>query len=114
VLTDYNHLADFVPDMRSCRIVSAPGMPLQVEQKSETGFLIWRFPIEVVLRIEEQPQQFITSKTIWGNVKNTQGEWRIRRSARETQLEYSAAMELDFWVPPIIGAAIIRRDVRDS
>ncbi|MGH8718571.1 MAG: hypothetical protein ACREV0_06460 [Burkholderiales bacterium] len=47
-------------------------------------------------------------------MKNMQGEWRIRGSARETQLEYSAAMELDFWVPSIIGAASIRRDVRDS
>lgn len=86
-------------------------MPLQVEQKGETGFLIWRFPIEVVRQIEEQ---LITFKTIWGNVKNMQGEWRIRGSARETQLEYSAAMELDFSAPPIFGTAIIRRDVRDS
>ncbi len=45
------------------------GCPLQVEQKGETGFLIWQFPIEVMLQIEEQPQQLITSKTIWGNVK---------------------------------------------
>ncbi len=40
------------------------------------------------------------------------GEWRITETESEVELGYSAMMETDFWIPPIIGAAIIRRDVQ--
>lgn len=110
VLTDYNHLADFVPDLFLSRVISHE--PLRVEQKGESGFLVWRFPIEVVFEIKERPPQVIAFESISGNLKNMRGEWRITETDREVELGYSATMESDFWIPPIIGAAIIRRDIQ--
>ncbi|MGH8727776.1 MAG: SRPBCC family protein [Burkholderiales bacterium] len=67
VLTDYNHPADFVPDLLLSRVIGHE--PLHVEQKGETGFLIWRFPIEVVFEIEERPPRAIGFKSVSGNLK---------------------------------------------
>ena len=112
VLTDYDHLAEFIPDMRSSRIISGPEGPLKVEQKGETGFLVWTFPVEVVLQLQEDPEQLITFKSVSGNVKNMEGVWRVVEAGEGVTVQYSATMETDFWVPPLIGPAIIENDVR--
>ena len=70
VLTDYDNLASFVPGMRSSRIVSAPGEPLLLEQKGESGFLWFRVPIEVVSRVEEAPLNTIRFQSVGGNLTN--------------------------------------------
>jgi hypothetical protein len=112
VLTDYDHLADFVPDMRSSRVVSGPCGPLEVEQKGETGFLVWKFPVEVVLALEEEPEHLITFRSVSGNIKNMHGSWRVTRETDGVTLEYSARMETDFWLPPLIGPVLIEYDIR--
>ncbi|MGH8670774.1 MAG: SRPBCC family protein, partial [Burkholderiales bacterium] len=51
VLTDYAHLADFVPDMHSSLLLKRSGKHAVVKQKGESGFFIFRFPIEVTLEV---------------------------------------------------------------
>jgi ribosome-associated toxin RatA of RatAB toxin-antitoxin module len=111
VLTDYNELARFVPDMRSSRIVSAPGRPLLLEQHGEAGFLIFNLDIQVVLQIDETPPDRLAFRAVSGNMKRMQGEWRIQRDARTIRLAYQAEIEPDFWVPPLIGSGVLKRNV---
>jgi carbon monoxide dehydrogenase subunit G len=112
VLTDYDRLADFVPDMHSSRVVSGPGGPLKVEQKGETDFLGWSFPIEVVLELQEDPERVIAFKSVSGNVRSMEGVWRVVESDDGVTVQYSATMETGFWIPPLIGPAMIENDVR--
>jgi len=112
VLTDYNHLAEFVPGMKSSRVVSVAGEPLRVEQKGEAGFLFFSRAFEVALEIEGLPPGQLKFHAVSGDMKRMQGEWRIRRNTdAAVELEYEAEIEPDFWVPPLIGTALMRRDV---
>lgn len=111
VLTDYNHLAEFMPDMRESRIVSEPGEPVRVEQKAMTGFLVFRFPIEVVLEVEESPCSRVAFRSIKGNVKELRGEWRIAGDRSPVTILYATDLEPSFWVPPLVGPALVRADV---
>lgn len=112
VLTDYNNLASFVPGIRSSRIVSAPGEPLLVEQKGESGFLLFRMPIEVVARVEEVPFGAVRFQSIGGNLTNKRAEWDLRRHDHATRVNYRANITPGFLLPPIIGPALVGRDVR--
>jgi carbon monoxide dehydrogenase subunit G len=112
VLTDYDKLANFVPGMRSSRIVSAPGEPLLLEQKGETGFFLFRIPIEVVSRIEETPLNTIRFQSVGGNLKNQGGEWALERHDHVTRVSYRADITPGFPLPPLLGPAIVGRDVR--
>lgn len=111
VLSDYNRLAEFVPDLRVSRVISAPGEPLQVEQSGEAGFLIFRFSIDVVLDIEDEAPVRLGFRAIRGNMRTMRGEWRIEKSAPGIRLIYAAELEPSFWVPPVIGPAVLRRDI---
>lgn len=112
VLTDYNNLASFVPGMRSSRIVSVPGEPLLLEQKGESGFLLFRVPIEVVSRIEEASLNTIRFQSVGGNLTNKRGEWALERHDHATRVGYRASIIPAFLLPPLIGPAIVGRDVR--
>lgn len=112
VLTDYNNLASFVPGVRSSRIVSAPGEPLLVEQKGESGFLLFRVPIEVVARVDEVQFGAVRFQSVSGNLTNKRAEWDLRRHDHATRVNYRANITPGFSLPPLIGPAIVGRDVR--
>lgn len=114
VLTDYDHLADFIPGLHSSRAIIKAGEPTRVEQKGESGFLAFHFPIEIVLEMVETPFRTIRFRAVEGNIKEMEGIWRVHGDDATVKVTYSARMRPDFWVPPLIGSAIIRHDVREQ
>lgn len=111
VLTDYNRLAEFVPDLLTSRLVSAPGERPRLVQEGEAGFLLWRFRLRVELEIEETPGARVAFRAVGGNLRRMQGAWRIERADNGSVLVYDAELEPGFWVPPLIGPALMRSDV---
>jgi hypothetical protein len=61
VISDYDHLADFVPDIQSSRVLQRDGNQVLLEQKGNLGFLFFRQAIEVRLAVTEWPQQRIAA-----------------------------------------------------
>lgn len=112
VLTDYDNLARFVPGMRSSRVVSAPGQPLVLEQKGESGWLLFKVPIEVVSRVEETPFDAIRFQSVGGSLANQSGQWVLDRHDHATRVGYRANIAPGFALPPLIGPAVIGRDVK--
>ena len=74
-------------------------------------FLVFRFSINVVLEITEAAPQRLEFRAIRGNMRSMRGEWRIGKTVSGILLEYSAELEPSFWVPPLIGPAVMRRDI---
>lgn len=114
VLTDFNHLADFVPDMRESRVISADGEPLRLQQHGVAHALLFERKVSVVLAVTMQPQQSIHFRSIGGNLRTMEGEWRLTPQAGGCQLRYIAISEPEFWTPPLIGSALVRRQVREQ
>lgn len=112
VITDYNHLGDFVPDMDESRIVSGAGEPTLVEQTGAWRLLGLRVPVRIVAQVSEQPMQSVRFHSTSGNVRVENGEWRIVAQADGVAILYQVECTPDFWVPPLLGAVLIRRDVR--
>jgi hypothetical protein len=111
VLTDYNNLARFVPGMQISRIVSRPGEPILLKQIGQSGFLMLTFPVEVVTQITEIQLEAIRFFAVSGNLKSQSGEWRIKQEGDRTLVIYQSSIVPGFWVPPLIGPAIISQDV---
>jgi ribosome-associated toxin RatA of RatAB toxin-antitoxin module len=114
VLTDYNNLAAFVPGLRTSRIVSAPGEPLLLRQTGQSRFLAFTFPVEFVARLMETPLEAIRFEAVNGNLERNSGAWRIEARDDMTRVNYRAEITPGFWVPALIGAAVMGRDVRSK
>jgi ribosome-associated toxin RatA of RatAB toxin-antitoxin module len=112
VLTDYEHMHEYVPDMTSSRIMSKEENKWRVEQKGKSGIGPFKFTFEVVRDVDLTPTMEIKSTLVSGNFKSMRTSTTIMREGDNTKLDYFADMEPDFWVPPLIGSAIMKRQVR--
>lgn len=113
VLTDFDHLSDFVPDMRRSRVISAPGEPLRVEQQGTWHALFFQRRIEVVFAIELDPMRDIAFRAVDGNLRPMSGHLRLT-GRPDCRIEYRAQSTPAFWIPPLIGPALMRGQIREQ
>ncbi|SCK29468.1 Polyketide cyclase / dehydrase and lipid transport [Variovorax sp. HW608] len=104
VITDYDHLAGFIPYMRSSRALQRDADRVIVEQTGELVFLFFRQPVEVTLAVVESPPTRVAARAIGGNLKALEGRYTIESlPSGYTRLSYSGRLVPDFDVPPVIG-----------
>ena len=113
ILTDYNHLADYLPNLKSARVVSRNGDRIIVEQRGTARFLFFSQTIRLLVQVHERAPNRIDISLIEGDMKVYRARWELRplAGATGTRVVYNATMEPKFDVPGIVGASVVRRDV---
>ncbi len=88
VLTDYDRLADFIPNLSISRLLPHPQGGIRLEQVGSQCFLSLKFCARVVLDMEEQPLERIGFRMVEGDFRRFEGEWRLLSHPTGTQLDY--------------------------
>jgi carbon monoxide dehydrogenase subunit G len=114
VLTDYDHLARFIPGLWVSSVHLRSGNRVQLEQKGEARFLVFSYPIEVVLEVFESPRSSISSRAVGGNLRRMSGRYDVKNSGSGISLRYTGELEPDFELPPIIGTLAVRSMVKEQ
>lgn len=113
-LTDYDHLADFVPGMQRSRVLSRNGPLAVVEQVGMARFLFVSIPIEVTLATTERPPDAIEARMTKGNLKRLEGVYRIEpRAGGGVRVSWNGLIEADS-MPPLIGELLMRSAIEDQ
>lgn len=113
VLTDFNRMAQWVPNLQESRIVSGPDeRPMRLAQKGEIRVGLLTFAFESVREIEMIPTQSITVKGLSGNMRKLESTTRLSSEGEVTRLDYVLVFIPNYWIPPLIGPALIRRESR--
>jgi carbon monoxide dehydrogenase subunit G len=107
VLSDYDQLAKFIPDMKSSRVISRDGNFVRVEQKGDVGFFFYREPVNMLLEVHEEPPNRITARGVEGNVKGLETRYELHSSGAGVKLDYAGRFVPDFSIPPLIGMPIM-------
>jgi carbon monoxide dehydrogenase subunit G len=108
VLTDYDHLSEFIPGLTSSVTRLRSGDRALVEQRGEARFFFFAFPIDVRLEVSEWPGQSISSRAVGGNLKHMTGRYDIERSGGAVVVRYRGELEPVFALPRFIGALAVR------
>lgn len=114
VLTDYDNLASFVPEMKSSRIISGQGQPKRLEQRGKSGMLSFFTPEHIVFLLEEMPPERIKFNRVAGDVRSMRGEWLIVGSGNPVRIFYRARIVPKMPLPPLLGATMIELDVESK
>lgn len=114
VLTDYDNLASFVPEMKSSRVTSAPGHPKRVEQRGKSGMLSFFTPEHIVFQMDETPHERIKFNKVAGDVRSMRGEWLIVGNGNPVKVFYRARIVPKVPLPPLLGATMIELDVESK
>lgn len=116
VLTDYDRLHEFVPNLLSSRLLERSGAQATLEQKGRVGFFIMTRTVHMVVRVTEQPCSALDIALVAGDMKHYVTRWElapaIRNGANGTRISYSGMVEPDFFVPSLLGTALLRADLK--
>lgn len=117
VLTDYERLDEFVPDLVASRILSRDTNEAIIEQESRTAILLLVHTVRMVVRIEEQPCSVLNVERMSGDMRHYRARWEIEPASEAgnagTHIALIGAMEPDFPLPPVVGDAIIQVNVKN-
>jgi len=112
VLTNYEKMNEFVPDMQSCRVLSRNGNEVIIEQFGTARFLFMSKSIHLIVRATEQPMSAIDIALISGDMKYYESHWELLPQAEGgTRLVYAGKLVPNFYVPGILGTNMIRNDI---
>ena len=113
ILTDYNHLADYLPNLDSTRVVSRNGDTVIVEQLGTARFLFFSRAIRLVVQVRERAPDRIDISLIDGDMKVYRASWELipLAGATGTRLVYTATIVPKFDVPGIVGTDAVRKDI---
>lgn len=112
VLTDYDHLADVVPNLKSARVLARDGDKVIVEQVGAARFLLFSRNIRLVVLVHEQAPNKIDVSLLEGDMKVYRCSWElIPLPSGGTRVLYHATIEPGFYVPGLIGTNLVRKDI---
>lgn len=115
VLTDFDRMADFVPNVESSRYVSREGNNALVAQRGKLDFGPFTIRYESERRIEMRPAEgVILARAVGGTTKYMQSEMRLLADARGTELNYRVEMIPDRWIPSGIGVGFMRHELAEQ
>lgn len=107
VITDYEHLADFIPSMTSSRLLPNSEGRIRLEQVGTQCFLKVKFCARVVLDMTEKFPHELGFAMQDGDFKIFEGCWKLQPSddAQSTHLFYDLSVK----APRAIPASLIER-----
>ena len=114
-LTDYDHLAEFIPGMKRSHVIGRRGTVVTVEQEGEASILGFGYPIRLVVEADELRPAAITVRMLTGNFRQFSGVYRVDKVAEGSfALSWSGIVEPDISLPPIIGTVLLRENIADQ
>lgn len=112
VMTDYEAMPDFVPDLEKNKVISRAGNRVLIEQAGVARFLFLTRAIELVVQASEEPMTSIDIRLVSGDMKVYTCRWELTPLPDGgTRIAYTGKMVPKFYVPGMLGSNIIRRDI---
>ena len=116
VLTDYQRQAEYVPNLTGARIISRSGSEVLLDQNGNGGFFFFKRAVHLQVRVVETPKSIIEVGLVSGDMKRYSARWQLTPTELNgesgTRIDYAGSLEPDFFVPPLIGNAIVQNDIR--
>lgn len=88
VLTDYDRYTDFIPDLRTSRIISREGRSAVVEQLGDARVWLLPVPLHITFEIVESPPIGVRSRAVSGSLRAMESSYRLTPDGQGVSLDY--------------------------
>jgi ribosome-associated toxin RatA of RatAB toxin-antitoxin module len=114
-LTDYDHLAQFIPGMNKSRLLERQGKTAVIEQSGYARLWFFRFGIDVTVEVTEKPFSIIQLRLLKGNLKRLEGHYEIEKLAEDYYaLRWSGTIEPGVAVPHFLATDLMRKNISEQ
>jgi hypothetical protein len=112
VLTDYDHMSEFVSNLTMSRVIHRASDSLEVAQTSRVKFGFIDLKFDNVREIEFVPLQEIRSTLVRGDMKMSAFTTRLAAVGDATRITNHGRFIPDRWIPPLIGTLMLEAETR--
>jgi ribosome-associated toxin RatA of RatAB toxin-antitoxin module len=109
VLTDYEALAEFIPNLAKSRLLEHPNNGIRLEQVGSQNVLNFKFCARVVLDLEEIFPKLIKFQMVEGDFKGFSGNWSLEPYSCGTQQGTNLCYTIQVWPKLTMPISIIER-----
>ena len=110
VLTDYDHIGEFVSSIRASRVLERRPDRIVLEQEASGGVLFFKRRTFVRLDIYEQPLRHLWFQDTSGrDFLSYSGAWRLDGQPPALRVEYRLEAAPRFYVPGFLARGVFRR-----
>jgi len=114
VLTDFDGMARFVPNLTESDVRERQGNRITVQQKGVARFGPFRFPFDSMREIHLTPNEMVRSRQISGAIRSAQSQTTFVETGGETRIRYRAEIEPGLWMPAFFSLRFIKHEVREQ
>ncbi len=112
VLTDYDHMAQFISNLQYSVVEEASDNVLRVHQKGQASRGPLTLKFDNVREVELEPQREIRSRLIRGDMKESNFVTRIVEVDARIHIVNVGRYTPNVWVPPLIGPVLIEAETQ--
>jgi carbon monoxide dehydrogenase subunit G len=106
VLTDFDHMAAWVPNVRESKVVARDADTVTVEQQGVAKFGLASLPYTSLRQLQLDPQRTVRSMQIKGSMRRLESLMTLTQDGSGTRLTYHLEM-----VPGGLAAAVLTKDL---
>ncbi len=114
VLTDFDHMALFIGNIKSSRVVRREENTLWVRQEGVAGYGPISLPFKSERQIRLEPKRLIVAKSLSGSMKRMESEARLTQLVDGVRIRYHAEAVPDSALARVFGATIVRHEVEEQ
>jgi carbon monoxide dehydrogenase subunit G len=114
VLTDFEHMPDFVTNLKESRVLSVSGDTLRVFQRGTARYGPLAFQFASTREMKLDPFDRIESRLISGTMRMMEGTTRLVEEGAQTRILYHADSIPGVWIPPLLGKKFIEHETREQ
>lgn len=117
VITDYNNLTRITGAVQKSQLLESPAESVRVvHTRSKVCFLFFCQEMDMIERIDENAdgKGLIRAEALpdYSDVEYAVTTWRIEPHEKGTFLRWNTTLRPKFWLPPLIGPAIMKSSLR--
>ncbi|MBQ0945615.1 SRPBCC family protein [Ideonella sp. 4Y16] len=114
VLTDFDHMARFVPNLSESRVLERRGLTWRVAQKGAAHWGPITLPFESVRELQLDPPREIRAHALSGSAAAMDTLMQLEPEPGGTRLHYHAEVEPGRWFPPGLGPALVQHETAEQ
>jgi ribosome-associated toxin RatA of RatAB toxin-antitoxin module len=114
VLTDYDHMVDFLPGVVESKIIQRSPGRLVVFQSARMKLGFFSIPFETVRQVDLEAPYKLVSQAISGTVSKAKVTTTLVEAQGKCLVAYDSEAAASSWLPSGIGTAIIDAHIREQ
>ena len=110
VLSDYEQIPRFMPDVKSSKVLERSPGRLVVEQRAVSKFMMFSKEVHLVLEVIETGDSLTFTDRDGKSFKSYVGAWRVQPKGEGSLVTYELSAQPAFEVPEFILKRLLKRD----